>query len=122
MLSAQYFGLGVVLVCLGGLIVWWKDRLLWLFGVLSVVTLLLATSSGPWLAKFPLLKNAYLLHFVLFVYLAVAVVLGSHHRPYSVSDSSTWRERNAAFEWAHVAGGGSLLLVEWSSRRALWWP
>ena len=74
-LSAQYFGLGVVLVCLAGLIVWWKDRLLWLFGVLSVVTLLLATSSGAWLARFPLLKNAFPVHFVLFVYLAVAVVL-----------------------------------------------
>ena len=74
-LSAQYFGLGVVLVCLAGLIVWWKDRLLWFFGALSVVTLLLATSSGSWLAKFPLLKNAFPVHFVLFVYLAVAVVL-----------------------------------------------
>ena len=31
-LSPQYFGLGVILVCLGGLIVWRKDRILWLFG------------------------------------------------------------------------------------------
>jgi hypothetical protein len=75
MLSSQYVGVGVVLVCLVGLIVWWKDRLLWLFGILSVVTLLLATSSGPLLAKLPFLKNVYLLHFVLFVYLSVAVVL-----------------------------------------------
>ena len=75
MLSSQYFGLGVIFVCLGGLIVWRKDRLLWLFGVLSVVTLLLATSSGPWLATLPLVKNVYLLHFVVFVYLAVAIVL-----------------------------------------------
>ena len=28
LLSSQYFGAGVVLVCLVGLIVWWKDRLL----------------------------------------------------------------------------------------------
>ena len=75
MLSSQYFGMGVILVCLGGLIVWRKDRILWLFGVLSVVTLLLATSSGPLLSKLPLLKNVYLLHFVVFVYLAVAIVL-----------------------------------------------
>jgi hypothetical protein len=75
LLSSQYFGVGVVLVCLGGLVVWWKDRFLWLFGALSVLTLLLATSSGPWLARLPFLKNVYLLHFVLFVYLSVAVLL-----------------------------------------------
>jgi hypothetical protein len=75
MLSSQYFGLGAIFVCSGGLIIWRKNCLLWLFGVLSVVTLLLATSSGPWLATLPLVKNVYLLHFVVFVYLAVAVVL-----------------------------------------------
>jgi hypothetical protein len=112
LLSSQYFGLGVVLVCLGGLMVWRKDRLLWLFGALSLVTLLLATSSGPWLAKLPLLKNLYLLHFVLFVYLAVAVVLAViidrtrlairqlGERTNAASDGRTSRRRKAFYAWS----------------------
>ncbi len=75
MLSPQYFGPGVIVVCLAGLLVWWKDRLLWLFGVLSVVTLLMATSSGTLIARLPLLKNAFPIHFVSLVYLTVGVVL-----------------------------------------------
>jgi len=119
-LSAQYFGLGVVLVCLAGLIVWWKDWLLWLFAALSVVTLLLATSSGPWLAKFPLLKNVFPVHFVLFVYLAVAVVLaviidhtrsairqlGERRKAASNGPTSGWR--GASYSWS---GAVAALLV-----------
>ena len=120
MLSTQYFGLGVVLVCLGGLIVWWKDRILWFFGGLSLVTLLLATSSGPWLAKFPLLKNVYLVHFVAFVYLAVAIVLAviiDHTRSAirqlggardTVSNGRTSRWRGAIYPWS---GALAALLV-----------
>jgi hypothetical protein len=119
-LSAQYFGLGVVLVCLGGLIIWRKDRLLWLFGVLSVVTLLLAASSGAWLAKLPVLKNVFPIHFILFVYLAVAVVLavivdntrlairhfgGSRH---AASNGRTSLWRRGSYSWS---GAVAALLV-----------
>ncbi|MGO8873612.1 MAG: 6-pyruvoyl-tetrahydropterin synthase-related protein [Acidimicrobiales bacterium] len=75
-LSAQYFGIGVVVVCLAGILLWRRQRLLWLFGLLSIVSLCLVTSSGPWLGSLPVLKNIVPLHFVLFAYLAVAVLLG----------------------------------------------
>ena len=116
-LSQQYFGLGVVLVCLGGLIVWRKDRLLWLFGALSLVTLLLATSSGPWISRIPLLKNVFPLHFVPFVYLAVAVVLavivdhtrsairhlGESTYPASNGRTSGWPE--VSYSWSGAVAG-----------------
>lgn len=123
LLSSQYFGLGVILVCLGGLIVWRKDRLLWLFGALSVVTLLLATSSGPFLAKLPLLKNVYLLHFVLFVYLAVAVVLAvivDHtrsaihqlgERANATANGRTLRWRGAFYSWSAAIAGLMVAVV-----------
>jgi hypothetical protein len=116
-LSPQYFGLGVVLVCLGGLIVWRKDRLLWLFGVLSVVTLLLATSSGPWLLRLPLLKNVLPVHFIPFVYLAVAVVLAvivDHTRSAirqlgestnAASNGRTSRWREVSYSWSGALAG-----------------
>ena len=119
-LSSQYFGLGVVFVCLGGLIVWWKDRILWLFGGLSLVTLLLATSSGPSLAMLPLLKNVYLLHFIIFVYLAVVIVLAviiDHTRSAilqltgsrnAVSNGRTSRWRGTVYPWS---GAVAALLV-----------
>jgi hypothetical protein len=75
-LSPQYFGIGVVVVCLGGLIIWRRDRLLWLFGILSLISLFLATSSGSLLVAFPLLNQIVPLHFVLLTYLTVAVMLG----------------------------------------------
>ncbi len=74
--SEEYFGIGVILVCLGGLAIWRKDRLLWLFGILSLVAFVFATSSGFILAGVPLLKNIVPSHFVLFAYLTVAVTLG----------------------------------------------
>jgi hypothetical protein len=74
--SAQYFGFGVAVVSLGGLIFWRRDRLLLLFALLTLVTLVLATSSGPLLAMLPFLNNIEPLHFVLFADLTAAVVLG----------------------------------------------
>lgn len=44
---------------------------------------------------------------------------GSHHGPYAVSDSSTWRENKRGFEWTLVQVAGGLLSVERSSRRPL---
>jgi hypothetical protein len=113
MYFSQYFGIGVVLVSLGGLIIWRRDQLLWLFGILSVVTLILATSSGPFLEVFPFLNDIEPLHFVLFAYLTVAVVLGvvvdhtrtaicqtgSHGSSRTTDESSsTWRK--PSHRWA----------------------
>ena len=110
-LSPQYFGLGVVLVCLGGLIIWRKDRFLWLFGVLSVVTLLLPTSSGPWLSRLPLLKNVFPLHFILFAYLTVAVVLAvivDHTRSAirQLGESANAASNEQKSPWQEMSTGG----------------
>jgi len=75
-LSAQYFGLGILVVCLGGSVVWRRQRVLWLFGLLALLSMFLVTSSGPWLGSLPLFKNVVPSHYVLFAYLAVAVLLG----------------------------------------------
>ena len=74
-LSGQYFGLGALMVCLVGVAVWRRQRLLWLFGILAVVSMFLVTSSGPFIGSLPVLKNVVPSHFVLFAYLAVAVLL-----------------------------------------------
>ena len=75
-LSAQYFGLGVLIVCIVGVAVWRRQRILWLFGLLAVISMFLVTSSGPWSGSLPVLKNVVPGHYVLFAYLAVAVLLG----------------------------------------------
>jgi hypothetical protein len=75
-LSAQYFGVGVLIVGVVGIVVWRRQRILWLFGLLAVVSLFLVTSGGPLLGSLPVLKNVVPDHYVLFGYLAVAVMLG----------------------------------------------
>jgi hypothetical protein len=75
-LSPEYFGLGILAVSVAGILIWRKDLLLWLFGVLALLSLLLATSSGSSLASLPVVKNIVPFHFVLFAYLSLAVVLG----------------------------------------------
>lgn len=75
-LSAQYFGLGVLVVCVTGVAVWRRQRLLWLFGLLALASMFLVTSAGPLLGSLPVLRNVVPGHYVLFAYLAVAVLLG----------------------------------------------
>jgi hypothetical protein len=73
---SQYFGLGVFVVTAVGIIIWRRERLLWFFGILSLVTLFLGFASGPGLAALPYLKNAQPLHFVPFAFLTVGLLLG----------------------------------------------
>ncbi len=75
MLFSVYLGAGVFAVSIVGLVIWRGDRRLWLFGVLAFVSLVLVTSSGPWLASVPLLRNIVPQHFVVFAYLSLAVML-----------------------------------------------
>jgi hypothetical protein len=92
-LSPEYFGLGIIAVSVAGILIWRKDLLLWLFGTLAIVSLLLATSSGSSLASIPLAKNIVPFHFVLFAYLSLAVVLGVivDHTQNSITRSLTLR-------------------------------
>ncbi len=117
-LSAQYFGLGVLLVCIAGVVMWRRQRFLWLFGLLALTSLFLTTSSGPFLGSLPVLKNVVPSHFVLFAYLAVAVLLGvivdntrsalnSASSRYSVEgrDAGLRGWRGALRRWPGAVGG-----------------
>ena len=82
-ISPQYIGLGALAVLLGGLVVWRRDRRLWFFAALGVVSLLLALGAPkgwptPWLAieHLPLVENIIPVRFVLGAYLGGAVMLG----------------------------------------------
>jgi hypothetical protein len=83
LLSYQYFGVGILAVLIGGFIVWRRDRRLWLFGAMTVSSVVLSLGSNkevflPWevLANLPLFENIVPFRFVLFAYLAAAVMLG----------------------------------------------
>ncbi len=83
-LSNQYIGLGLALVLVLGLIIWRKDRRLWLFGAVGLCTLVISLGSGssntplPWreFSNAPLLQNIWPTRFLLGTYLAMAIMLG----------------------------------------------
>ena len=77
-LSNQYFGFGVLIVLIGGLIAWRHDRRLWLFGAITVISIVLSLGAlKHWqpLTHLPLIQNIVPYRFVLVTYLAVAVML-----------------------------------------------
>jgi hypothetical protein len=82
-LSAQYLGIGLVVVVLGGLLLWRGDRRLWLFGAVTLLTLPLALGREnhfwvPWkaMAHIPLVQNIVPNRFMLIVYLSSAAMVG----------------------------------------------
>ena len=82
-LSSQYFGIGTAVVVVAGTLIWRRDRRLWLFDALIVVSVVLSLGARhkfvlPWqaVARLPLLENISASRFVLITYLAVAACLG----------------------------------------------
>ncbi len=82
-LSNQYFGIGLSTVVIGGLIVWWRDRRLRLFGVIGLISVVLSLGLEnsvwvPWrvLVRLPLIQNIIPVRFVAVSYFAAAVMLG----------------------------------------------
>lgn len=82
-LSWQYFGIGIPVILGTGLIVRRRDRRLWLFAMVALISasLSLGVSKSlvlPWqlLADLPQMENVTPLRFVLITYLAAAVMLG----------------------------------------------
>ncbi len=60
----NYVGAGILIVVIGGLILWWRDRRLWFFFGLGLATTVLALGSSPhywtpWriVARLPVIKN-----------------------------------------------------------------
>jgi len=80
--SSSYVGWGLPLVLAGGLVAWRKDRRLWLFGALALVTAILSLGERkdqwvPWqlFDRVPVLDNVVEQRFVAVTYLAMAVML-----------------------------------------------
>ncbi len=83
LVSYQYFGIGVVVVVCGGIILWRRDRRLWLFGAVTAISVLLALGVRqgiplPWqaLVHLPMAENIVPGRFVLITYLGASVLLG----------------------------------------------
>ena len=79
-LSSQYFGIGALVVVVVGTAVWRRDRKLWLFGTMALVSAVLSLGAKhavvlPWqvFAHRPLLENISSSRFVLVTYLCIAV-------------------------------------------------
>jgi hypothetical protein len=82
-LSGQYFGLGLLVVLLVGLVIYRRDLRLWLFSGVGLASWWLSEGLQnhywvPWriLAKLPLIQNVIPGRFVALTYLAAAVMLG----------------------------------------------
>ena len=82
-LSGQYVGIGMVAVAVAGLLVWRRDRRLWFFGAMTVVSVVLSLGVSrtvwlPWqlVADRPLLENIIPSRFLVVTYLSLAVMLG----------------------------------------------
>ena len=82
-LSGQYVGIGLALVAVVGLLVWRRDRRLWFFGAMTVVSVVLSLGASrtvwlPWqvLAGQPVLQNIIPSRFLVVTYLSLAVILG----------------------------------------------
>jgi hypothetical protein len=80
--SAAYLGWGLLGVLVGGMLVWFRDRRLWFFGFLLVVCVLfsLIERPGQWVPArlfdhLPVLKNVIEQRFMIFGFLAAAVML-----------------------------------------------
>ncbi|HEX6476881.1 MAG TPA: hypothetical protein VF005_06370, partial [Acidimicrobiales bacterium] len=76
-----YLGLGLLVVLATGLVVWRRDRRLWLFGGLGVATVLLSlgVTTGSWvpwqvLARIPVVQNALPARFMAVATLCAAVM------------------------------------------------
>ena len=82
-LSAQFMGLGMVVVVIAGWIIWRRDKRLWVFGVIGLLSIALSLGLHdhewtPWrlFVRFPLMENIEPYRFVLITYLVVGIMLG----------------------------------------------
>ena len=81
-ISPQYFGFGILVVLVGGLVIWRHDRRLWLFGAIALFAVVLSLGDGSksaltWglFVHVPVLQDVIPGRFVFFTYLATAVML-----------------------------------------------
>ena len=119
-LSCQYLGIGAVAVVVVGTVVWRRDRKLWLFGAMAVVSAVLSLGARhrfvlPWqvAAHLPLLQNISSSRFVVVTYLCVAVSLALivDHCRNAVIDRYRRAGRGQAGARGHWAAGAAGVVV-----------
>jgi hypothetical protein len=107
--TSEYLGLGLLVMLAVGLLVWRRDRRLWLFGALGAITIVLSLGVDrsywvPWrlLAHVPLIQNILPSRFMLVTTLCVAVMLAIivDRARYSAADLL----RGAAGRWSARLG------------------
>jgi hypothetical protein len=124
LLSPQYLGIGLIVVLAGGVLVWRRDRRLWLFGILALVSVALSVGVGhafllrP-LAHVPLLDNVEPNHIVFATYLTVSIMLGlivdhvrkAVNRRRLAGTEMTIVPRGQRKEWPRWAGSAAGVVV-----------
>jgi len=82
LVDGEYLGIGMLVVLVAGVVAWRRDRRLWFFGTLGVVTVVLSLGIQsywtPWrvLARIPLVQNLLPGTIMVMTTLCVAVMLG----------------------------------------------
>jgi hypothetical protein len=101
-LSGQYFGIGLVVVLIAGVVLWRRDRRLWLFGLVGAVCVPLSIGLEfhrwtPWrlFVHLPMMNNVIPARFVIVTYLAAAVMLGVIV-DHVYADARRWRNARPA--------------------------
>jgi len=119
-LSGQYVGLGMVAVAVVGLLVWRRDRRLWFFGAMTLVSVVCSLGASrtvwlPWqvLAGQPLFQNIIPSRFLVVTYLSLAVMLAvvvDHVRQAVVTRSKASAGAGSA-RWGAGAAGLAVAAV-----------
>ena len=117
-LSDQYMGIGLLAVLVLGATLWRRDRRIWLFGAVGLVSVVLTLGvENPvwvpwrWLRTVPLVQNIIPLRFVAGSYLAAAIIFGliiDHARSALLARSTGV---GAGRRWDAGAVGGLVALV-----------
>lgn len=103
-LSPEYLGIGAIAVVISGLILWRRDRRLWFFAAMSIVSLVLALGAKkalflPWqlVAGLPLLQNIIPNRFIVITDLCLTILVGLivDHTFVAVRDSSRSKKVNS---------------------------
>ncbi len=123
-ISYRYLGIGIAVVALGGLVVYRRDRRLWLFGAIAVVSGILSLGAElgtwtPWLliAHEPVLENILPGRFDLVTDLALAVMVGLTV-DHVFRSAAEWRARTAGRQ--RETGVTTQPLPPWSVAAIAW--
>jgi hypothetical protein len=122
--QGEYLGVGVLVVIGVGVVVWWREKMLWLFSALAVISVALSLGVTsrywvPWraLAHIPLIQNVTPARFFAVTTLCVAIMVGivvdrSHDLVFRLSDRSQLPKMfSTGFSIVVALGVGALATV-----------